>query len=80
MTINLAMHYIWQQDLEFQNLKINPTVILASKCVTKSKIPIIVFPNILIPTVPIINKGPELLVKLKSLSHSSLEQMQFWRQ
>ena len=39
--------------------------------------PIVEFPNILIPTVPTINKGPELFVKLKSLSHSSLEQILF---
>ena len=31
------------------------------------------FPNILIPTVPTINRGPELFVKLNNLSHSVLE-------
>ena len=46
-----------------------------SICVNNKRIPIIVFPNIVIPTVPIINSGPELLVKLKSLSHSDLEQI-----
>ena len=35
------------------------------------------FLNINIPTVPITNKGPELLVKLSSLSHSSLVQILF---
>lgn len=44
----------------------------------KSKIPIVVLPYIKIPTVPTINKGPELLVKLRSLSHSSLEQILFF--
>ena len=41
--------------------------------------PIVEFPNILIPTVPIINNGPELFVKLKSLSHSSFEHILFFR-
>lgn len=31
------------------------------------------------PTVPIIKRGPELFVKLRSLSHSSLEQTLFLR-
>ena len=52
-----------------------PTLIHPNMCVIKSKIPICVFPNILIPTVPIINRGPELFVKLNSLSHSGLEQI-----
>ena len=56
----------------FQNLKTIPTLIQAKICVIKSKKPIVVFLNIRMPTVPIINKGPELLVKLRSLSHSSL--------
>lgn len=62
----------------FQNLKRIPTVIHESKWVINSKIPIVVFLNIKIPTVPIINKGPELFVKLRSLSHSSLEQILFF--
>ena len=61
----------------FQNLKINPTVIHPNKCVINNKIPIVVFLKSNIPTVPIINKGPELLVKLSNLSHSSLEQIFF---
>ena len=52
-----------------------PTLIHPNMCVIKSKTPICVFPNILIPTVPIINRGPELFVKLNSLSHSGLEQI-----
>ena len=36
---------------------------------------IVEFPNKLIPIVPIINKGPELFVKAKSLSASALEQV-----
>lgn len=59
-------------DEFFQNLNIIPTVIHASKCVENSKKPIVEFPNILIPTVPIMNKGPELFVKLSNLSHSTL--------
>ena len=75
----------WEELLEvllkgeffFQNLNKNPTVIQESKCVIKSKKPISELPNIFIPTVPIINKGPELLVKLRSLSHSSLGKIFF---
>lgn len=61
----------------FQNLKIIPTVTHDNKCVINNKIPIVVFLNINIPTVPIINRGPELFVKLNNLSHSSLEQIFF---
>ena len=50
-----------------------PTVIQAKICVISNSNPIDVLPNILIPTVPTINNGPELFVKLKSLSHSILE-------
>ena len=50
-----------------------PTQILAKICVIKRSRPIKVFPNMLIPTVPIINKGPELFVKLSNLSHSVFE-------
>ena len=46
--------------------------------ITNNKIPITVFLNIKIPTVPIINRGPELLVKLSNLSHSSLLQILFF--
>ena len=42
-----------------------------------SKKPIVEFPNKLIPTLPIINKGPELFVKLSKRSHSTLEQILF---
>ena len=63
--------------LNFQNLKIIPTVIQAKICVTSNNKPIVELPNILIPTVPTINNGPELLVKLSNLSHSSLEQILF---
>ena len=52
-----------------------PTDKEASKCVINSKIPIMVFRYNKIPTEPIINNGPELLVKLKSLSHSSFVQI-----
>jgi len=34
----------------------------------------VVLPNKLMPTVPIINNGPELFVKAKSLSASAFEQ------
>ena len=40
--------------------------------------PIAVFLNIRIPTVPIMNKGPELFVKLSNLSHSSFVQILFF--
>ena len=49
----------------------------AKICVINNKRPMVEFPNILIPTVPTINKGPELFVKLSSLSHYSLEQILF---
>lgn len=64
-------------DFIFQNLKITPTVIHANKCVINNKNPIVVFRNIKIPTVPMINNGPELFVKLSNLSHSSFEQIFF---
>ena len=59
----------------FQKRKRMPTDKEASKWVTNSKIPIMVFRYSKIPTEPTINKGPELLVKLKSLSHSSFVQI-----
>ena len=59
----------------FQKRKMIPTDKEASKCVINSKIPIMVFRYSKIPTDPIINKGPELFVKLKSLSHSSFVQI-----
>lgn len=57
----------------FQNLKIKPTVIELKICVKKSKKPIRELPKSEIPHVPIIKRGLELLVKLRSLSHSSFE-------
>ena len=63
----------------FQNLKIIPTVIEANKWLTSNKSPIVELPNIEIPTVPKMNNGPELFVKLKRRSHSSLEQILFKR-
>ena len=65
--------------LHFQNLKIIPTVIEASKWVINNRKPIVELPNILIPTVPTINNGPELFVKLNRRSHSSFEQILFSR-
>ena len=56
----------------FQNLKIIPTVIHERMCVNNNKNPISVLPNNEIPTVPIIKRGPELLVKASNLSASSL--------
>ena len=64
---------------DFQNLKIIPTVIEANKWLISNKIPIVELPNIEIPTVPKINSGPELFVKLKRRSHSSFEQILFNR-
>ena len=40
--------------------------------------PIVVLPKREIPTVPIINNGPELFVKVISLSASSFEHMPFF--
>ena len=49
----------------FQNLNKNPTVRDASICVISNKKPIVELPNILIPTVPIINKGPRIICEAK---------------
>ena len=46
-------------------------------CVKRSKKPITELPNIPMPTVPTINKGPELFVKLSNRSHSALVQILF---
>ena len=54
----------------FQNLKIIPTVMHANICVDKSNIPTCKSPKRDIPTVPIIKRGPELLVKAKRRSAS----------
>ena len=54
-----------------------PTVMQARMWLIKSKIPISVLPNKVMPTVPIINNGPELLVKANNLSASSLVTI-FW--
>jgi len=51
--------------LPFQNLNKKPTVIQAKIWVIKSKNPIVEFANILIPTVPNINKGPRIISKAK---------------
>ena len=56
----------------FQKRNKNPTVKQERICVTKSNNPTKWLPNKLIPTVPIINRGPELLVKASSLSASAL--------
>ena len=49
----------------FQNLNKNPTVIQAKICVIKSNTPIKELLNILIPTVPTINRGPRIISKTK---------------
>ena len=49
-----------------------PTVIEDNICVINNKIPIVELLNKVIPTVPIIKSGPELLVKANILSPSSL--------
>lgn len=67
-----------EEEFFFQNLNIIPTLKQDKMCVIKSNKPIVEFPNIKIPTVPIIKRGPELFVKLRSLSHSSLEQILFF--
>lgn len=59
------------RDFLFQNLNKTPTVKQDKRWVTKSKIPILVLPKRAIPTVPIINSGPELFVKVRSRSASS---------
>ena len=64
--------------LYFQNLNKNPTVKLAKICVKNKTSPIVVLPKRAIPTVPIIKSGPELFVKVISLSASSFVQMPFF--
>lgn len=61
----------------FQNLKTTPTLIQAKRWDKNNKIPVRVSKNKLIPTVPIIKRGPELLVKARSLSPSSFVQIPF---
>lgn len=61
----------------FQFLNMIPTVNDEIICEISNKYPIFASPNKLIPTVPSIKRGPELLVKAKSLSPSSFEQMFF---
>jgi len=53
------------EELDFQNLNKKPTVIHANICVNRRRIPILKFPNILIPTVPTINNGPRVISKAK---------------
>ena len=65
-------------SLYFQNLNKNPTVKLAKICVKNKTRPIVVLPKRAIPTVPIIKSGPELFVKVISLSASSFVQMPFF--
>lgn len=64
--------------LHFQNLNKIPTVKLAKICVKNNTSPIVVLPKRAIPTVPIIKSGPELFVKVISLSASSFVQMPFF--
>ena len=64
--------------LYFQNLNKIPTVKLAKICVKNKTSPIVVLPKSEIPTVPIIKSGPELFVKVTSLSASSFVQIPFF--
>ena len=59
--------------LFFHHLNKIPTVIHAKICVISNKIPVLVSLKRPIPTVPIMNKGPELFVKAISLSASISE-------
>ena len=52
-----------------------PTVIADKTCVINNKKPMEEFANKVIPTVPIINRGPELLVNASRLSASDLEHL-----
>ena len=47
----------------YQNLNKIPTVIDDNICVMRSKIPIVVLPNILIPIVPTMKRGPRIICK-----------------
>lgn len=64
--------------LNFQNLKIIPTVKQASICVKNNIRPIVVLPKRDIPTVPIIKSGPELFVNVIKRSPSSFVQSPFF--
>lgn len=64
---NLEMDFFEQKPVNI------PTDIAANKWVISNKKPIMELLKSPIPTVAIINRGPELLVKTKSLSPSSLD-------
>ena len=59
----------------FQKRNKNPTLRHAKMCVPNKRKPVMVSPSRLIPTVPIIKRGPELLVKARSRSASSFVTM-----
>ena len=63
--------------LEIVLPEIKPSIIAteieANKCEMSNKKPVVVLPNNPIPTVAIINKGPELLENVRSLLPSSFE-------
>ena len=69
---------LFELSLFLQNLNKKPTVKLPRRCDINSKSPIKELPNIVMPTLPNIKSGPELLVKLSNLSHSCFEQILFF--
>lgn len=76
--LTLGLYELWGRFCKsflLKNLKITPTVIHAIKWVIKSNKPILLLANKPIPTVPIINKGPELFVNASILLPSSLVQI-----
>lgn len=63
---------------EKQFLKISPTVILPRIWEINSKTPILLLLNIAIPQVPIMNKGPEVLVNASKRDASSKVHLPSW--
>ena len=72
LVVDIIWEWIFSLSWYFQKRKKNPTKIQLNRWVRNSSIPIWVLPNRVIPTVPIINKGPELFVKARSRSASAL--------
>lgn len=65
-------------DDEKRFLKIKPTVILPKICDISNSNPILLLLNIAIPQVPIMNNGPEVLVKASSREASALLHFPSW--
>ena len=63
---------------EKQFLKTNPTVMLPKICAINSKNPILLSLNIAIPHVPMMNNGPDVLVKASNREASAFVHLPSW--